>query len=83
SILSKSGIDFEVRTTVYPQLTKEDLINMAEELPLLPRYVLNRYRKPSIYMPQDKARIEHRPCTQEEILILAESIRSIQPNVIA
>ena len=82
SILAESGVDFEVRTTVYPQLTKEDLMCMANELPLLPRYVLNRYKKPSLYLPQDKTRIERSPYTQEEILMLAENIRSIQPNVI-
>lgn len=81
SILAESSIDFEVRTTVFPQLTQEDLILMAKELPLLPRYVLNRYKKPTLYMPQDKARIEHRPYTQKELTLLAKSISTIQPNV--
>lgn len=81
SILAESGIDFEVRTTVFPHLTKEDLMNMATELPLLPRYVLNRYKKPALYMPQDKILIEHRPYTQKELTKLAESIRAIQPNI--
>ncbi len=56
---------------------------MANELPILPRYVLNRYKKPMLYMPQDKKRIEMRAYTQQDLTALAESIRTIQPNVIA
>ena len=45
-LLLGSKASFEVRTTVIPQLSQEDLLKMARELPVLPRYVLNRYRKP-------------------------------------
>lgn len=82
SILAASNIKFEVRTTIYPQLTEEDLICMARELPTLQRYTLNRYKKPMLYLPQDKMRIEMNPHTQKDIEALAKSIHTIQPNVI-
>jgi pyruvate formate lyase activating enzyme len=82
-LLLSSGADFEVRTTVYPQLRKEDLLCMSKELPQLPRYVLNRYRKPEHYLPKDTERINQTPYTQEEIEALSRSIRANQPNVIA
>ncbi len=80
-VLTKSGIDFEVRTTVIPQLTKADLMLMAQELPVVPRYVLNRYRPPEHYLPRDEQRIKKKPYTIQQIEALAQFIRTIQPNV--
>ncbi len=80
-VLTSSGIDFEVRTTVIPQLTKADLMRMAQELPVLSRYVLNRYRPPENYLPEDEHRVKQKPYTPEEIGELSRFIRSIQPNV--
>jgi pyruvate formate lyase activating enzyme len=75
------GAEFEVRTTIYPQLCKEDLLCMSKELPTLPRYVLNRYKKPQHYLRQHKDLIEQTPYTQKEIEDLTKHIRLIQPNV--
>jgi len=80
-LLLESGIDFEVRTTVFPQLSKEDLVAMAKELPLLPRYVLNRYRKPERFKERDRSKIEEPPYTQSQIKALAEAVKKYQPNV--
>ncbi|MHB1314643.1 MAG: anaerobic ribonucleoside-triphosphate reductase activating protein [Christensenellales bacterium] len=73
---------FEVRTTVIPQLAADDLLAMAKELPLIPRYVLNRYRKPDYYLPSDQARIQETPYMQAQILHFADLIRGYQPNII-
>lgn len=81
-LLLDAGAAFEVRTTVIPQLDAGDLTRMAAELPVLPRYVLNRYRKPEKYRPEDRFRLEKAPYTQAEIGALADLIRSRQPNVI-
>jgi pyruvate formate lyase activating enzyme len=72
---------FEVRTTVIPQLREDDLILMAEELPLVPLYTLNRYRKPDGYLPADEVRITEKPHAAEQIKAYAEIIRAWQPNV--
>ena len=81
NLLLGYGADFQVRTTVIPQLGKKELLTMAHELPLLPRYVLNRYRKPEKYLPRDKEKVERTPYTEEHIAELADAIRGIQPNV--
>ena len=81
-LLLEARTDFEVRTTVIPQLAENDLICMSSELPVIPRYVLNRYRPPVKFLPCDKARIEKKPYTQSQIIEFANTIRSIQPNTI-
>lgn len=82
-LLLSAGASFEVRTTVFPQLTAENLKTMARELPAVPRYVLNRYRKPERVLPGDLALAEATPYTQERIAAFAEELRSIQPNITA
>lgn len=79
-LLSGGEVPFEVRTTVIPQLGLEELITMAKEIPVVPRYILNRYRVPDKYLPQDEMRIRKRPYTVEELQSLAESITPWQPN---
>lgn len=74
---------FEVRTTVFPQLTLNDLKTMARELPVVPRYVLNRYRKPEQVLPGDLALAQAKPHAQAAITAFAEELRSIQPNTTA
>lgn len=80
-ILLKNNADFEVRTTVIPQFSENDLIQMAKELPILPRYVLNRYRQPEKYLPCDKERIEKRPYTQSDIEVFVKKLKEYQPNI--
>lgn len=80
-LLLENGVDFEVRTTVIPQLEESDLIRMAQELPVVPRYVLNRYRKPEIFRPGDEAKVSVKPYTPEQLEALADTIRKWQPNI--
>lgn len=82
-LLKKSGVDFEARTTVIPQLTPEDLLLMAQELPSLPRYVLNPYRPPKVFLPEDEAKIAKKPYTAAEIAAFALAVGPFQPNVTA
>ena len=80
-LLLQANVDFEVRTTVFPQLSQDDLLQMAAELPPVPRYVLNRYRKPDCYKPCDEARINQAPYTQAQIAAYADAIRKVQPGI--
>lgn len=82
-LLANSGIAFEVRTTVIPQLSPEDLIAMAKELPPLKRYVLNRYRKPENFPPHEWRLIDAKPYTKAEISAFAKLIKPYQPNTVA
>lgn len=81
-LLSESSLPFEVRTTVIPQLGREELARMAKEIPESPRYVLNRYRVPDRYLLADEAKILERACSPEELQALADWITPWQPNVI-
>lgn len=80
-LLLNAGALFEVRTTVFPQLTLDDLKTMAHELPAVPCYVLNRYRKPEHVLPSDLVLTEAKPYTQVQIAAFAQELCSIQPNI--
>lgn len=81
-LLLHSNVPFEVRTTVIPQLHETDLTYMAKELPLLPRYVLNPYRKPEHFLPDDASKVEQAPYIKVELEVFAKTILPFQPNVI-
>jgi len=81
-ILLASGLDFETRTTVIPQLSLNDLIAMAEEMPVVPRYTLNPYQKPLVYLPEDRELVEAIPYSENEIKSFQETLKLYQPNVI-
>jgi len=81
NLLLSRGADFEVRTTVIPQLKIEDLMQIAQELPQLLRYKLNAYRIPENYLPEDKERVEEKPYNIEQINDFAKEISIFQPYV--
>ena len=80
-LLQRHKARFEVRTTVIPQLKLPDLLKMACELPVLPRYVLNRYRKPETYLPRDEARVNETPYAQNQIEEFAQVLIKYQPHI--
>ncbi|HHV51560.1 MAG TPA: anaerobic ribonucleoside-triphosphate reductase activating protein [Clostridiales bacterium] len=81
NLLLESDTDFEARTTLFPGLSGEDIFQMAKEMPVLPRYVLNRYRKPENYLPGDLEKINSIPLSQSEISAIVKKIREYQPNI--
>jgi len=81
NLLMDASVDFEVRTTVIPSLDENDLIHIAEELPLLPRYVLNPYRIPDSYLPIDEERIRAKPHSPAQIESFRALLRSVQPHI--
>lgn len=82
-LLIAHGASFEVRTTVIPQLTGDELQLMAKELPAVPRYVLNRYKVPDKYLSADEDRILEKPHSPEEIRTLAQGLTPWQPWITA
>lgn len=76
-LLKKSGIEFEMRTTVIPELREAELIRMAQEIEPLEHYFLQLYRpvKPEIV----KKGME--PYTPMQLKALAELIKDYQPSV--
>ena len=74
-LLRASEIEWELRTTVIPEISEAELREMAEDVPPLPLYALQLYRpvrieKLRVYTPQDIGRI-------------AEALKGVQPNVTA
>ncbi|MPN03339.1 hypothetical protein SDC9_150566 [bioreactor metagenome] len=72
-ILFESNIEWELRTTVIPQLKPADLQTMADEVDTLPAYALQLYRPVGI----EKLRIY----TPNEIDSFAKELSKSQPNI--
>lgn len=81
-MLLASKVPFEVRTTLAPGLDEQKLLEMASQLPPLPRYVLNAYRKPQSYPVCYKDKINETALTREQIRAVAEEMKAFQPNII-
>lgn len=77
-LLRNSDIDWELRTTLIPQIRPDMLENMARAVPKLPAYVLQQYNPQPGDMRYVKTLL---PYTPSEIRKLAEEIRGIQPCV--
>ncbi|HOW37737.1 MAG TPA: anaerobic ribonucleoside-triphosphate reductase activating protein [Candidatus Izemoplasmatales bacterium] len=81
-LLLKANQAFEVRTTVIPQLSLEDLVRMAQELPIVPRYVLNPYKRPLRYRSEDQEKVDVPPLSEKEIATMAETVKLYQTNLV-
>lgn len=81
-LLLNNHCQFEVRTTVIPQLSLDDLIQMAIEMPVIPRYVLNPYRKPIKYLDIHQDLINTPPYSEKQISEFAETLKLYQENVV-
>jgi pyruvate formate lyase activating enzyme len=57
ALLRDSQIDYECRTTFLPQLTPEDIGQMAASIAPVKRYALQAYRIPPAYKPTDRFRV--------------------------
>ena len=55
--LSALEAKFEVRTTLYPGMTMEELEELLQALPPMPLWRLNYYHMPEVFQPQDKLRL--------------------------
>lgn len=74
-LLIESRIEWELRTTVIPQLSLEALEEMAAAVPALPLYALQLYRPVGV----EKLRIH----TPKDVERMALALRGTQPNTIA
>jgi len=53
-LIMSSGVEYEFRTTVVPQLTHADVVAIARRIQGARRYVLQQYRNPVLYAPDEK-----------------------------
>jgi len=80
-LLACAGVPYELRTTVVPQLSQADLRDMAGSVEELPAWVLQLYRAPSRYKPEDRFRIQADPWTPARLKACAETLKNLQPQV--
>jgi pyruvate formate lyase activating enzyme len=80
SLLRDADVDWEVRTTVIPQLSLEDLVAIAQELPEAPRFILQRYLKPALHRAEDRFRLDAAGYTPAQLVLFADHLRPIQPH---
>jgi anaerobic ribonucleoside-triphosphate reductase activating protein len=73
---------YEVRTTLAPTLSIEDLICMVKEHPPVVRWYLQEYRLPKQYKREDEKRI-NLPCmSRGEVELNLTMLRTHQPNMV-
>lgn len=82
SILEKSVIHWEVRTTVAPTLNFEDLQEIAHQMPRVPAWRLNLYRIPEIYRPEDAWRVNAPAPSLADLQRWATRLSLLQPNLL-
>lgn len=80
-LLALSTVAWEARTTVPPQLSADDLTEMARSVRPLPAWFLQLYRRPAQYKPRDRFRIDAPGSTPSDLERMAVSLRTWQPAV--
>ena len=78
SFVMDSGLDYEIRTTMIPEIKEMDLVQMSGYFPFFKSYVLQKYR-PVPGDPHEGREFEL--YKKEDLEILAKIIKSYQPNV--
>ena len=73
---------FEARTTLYPGLTRGELLELASLLPPLPRYRINFFHQPPEFRPEDQQRLELPCLSKKDLAAIETAIRSFQPGLI-
>ncbi len=67
NLLKESSLKWEIRTTLYPDLTITQLGQIAKEIGKTPLWRLNLYREPLNYKKEDALRIKSKALTKEEV----------------
>ncbi len=82
SLLAADGVSFEARTTLYPGLSADALLDMARTLPPLPRYRLNFFRMPELRRPQDALLFKRAALSKADIDAMLPQLQEHQPHII-
>ena len=82
ALLRDSGLPFELRTTVVPQLGLDDLTRMLRDVGPLPRYVLQLYRVPERFRDCDRFRIEASAYTPGQLRDMGAALQPLEPNTV-
>ncbi len=73
---------YELRTTLYPGFTIEQLKELLAAFPAVPRWRLNYFRPPEVYRPQDAPLLQRTALNPVAIAAQREALLRLQPNLI-
>lgn len=77
-----SSIDYEIRTTMIPQITAEDMVKTLTELPKLSRYAIQQYNKPQALRESDRFKANVEPHSTGYLEQYAKNCEQYCDNVI-
>lgn len=81
-ILKNSGINFEVRTTLYPSMKISELKEILTSFEVLPRWRLNYFKMPQAFKQEYKNLLAQKCITEKDIIENIENLQKSQPNLI-
>lgn len=81
-ILKNSGINFEVRTTLYPSMKISELNEILEYFDVMPLCRLNFFKMPKQYKKENENVLIQKCITEKDIIENIEDLKKLQPNLI-
>lgn len=80
--LLESNADFEVRTTLYPGISKDDLVLIAKDFKTLPLWRFNYFSMPKDYKEEDIKRLKSKALTKYDMIKIQKELFTYQINII-
>ncbi len=80
--LLKCKTQFEVRTTVYPALSRQGLKVLLSEVPVVPCYRLNVYRRPDVIDNRHLPLLDAPVLCKADLQAMFDTLKTIQPNLL-
>lgn len=80
-IAVESGVDYQIRTTMLPQVTSHEMIDTLATLPRIANYAVQQYKKPEVVYKEDIFRANAKPHTKEYLEEYASKCRDLCDNV--
>ena len=81
TLLRAYACQYEVRTTYIPQLNNDDIATIARTITPVPLYILQPYRIPELYLPDDADRVNTMPHNNQALEEAAAAARGYVDNV--
>jgi len=78
----ESGLPYEIRTTMVPQLSSEEMLSTLAELPRLARYAIQQYNKPLTLRERDRFRANIKPHSEDYLKEYAKQCEKYCDNVV-
>ncbi|HZJ78212.1 MAG TPA: anaerobic ribonucleoside-triphosphate reductase activating protein [Clostridia bacterium] len=81
-VLRANGVDFEVRTTLYPSMTVDKLLDLLNDLPKMPMWRLNYFQMPDLIKKCDEEIVNAKALTKIKVSSYENILKAIQPNLV-